>query len=156
MDKLWEYIRNLPHLLVVGKILICQAIPYHKPTPNSAMTVQLWEAQLMDEGQFAGNFGSSMGYSQIVASGHPWLSLKSVEIHVWMCKPGEGPINVDSSHQAGYAFRTIFLTVDLDSANNALSRGHELTKEAILELNVPDVDQQSLDRAVFWTPMLAF
>ena len=31
MDKLQEYVRNLPHLLVVGKILICQAIPYHKP-----------------------------------------------------------------------------------------------------------------------------
>ena len=31
MDKLREYVRNLPHLLVVGKILICQAIPYHKP-----------------------------------------------------------------------------------------------------------------------------
>ena len=105
MDKLWEYIRDLPHLLVVSKILIRQAIPYHKPTPNSAMTAQLWEARLMDEGQFVGNFGSSTGYSQIVASGHPWLSLKSVEIHVWTCEPGRGPINVDSSHQAGYAFR---------------------------------------------------
>jgi len=104
MNKLRKYIRDLPHLLVVGKILIWQATRYHKPTKNSATTTRLRQARLMDEGQFAGNFGSSTGYSRIVASGHTWLSLRSVEIHVWTREPGGDAIDVDSSHQAGYAF----------------------------------------------------
>ena len=55
-------------------------------------------------------------------------------------------------HWSLFCLQTIFPTVDLDSVNNALSRGRELTKEAILELNVLDADQRSLDHAVFWTP----
>jgi len=35
--------------------------------------------------------------------------------------------------------------------NNALNCGLELTKEAILKLNVPDADQRSLDRVELWT-----
>ena len=103
MSKLRKYAHDLPHLLVLGKILIRQAELYHKPTNNSATTVQLREVPLMDEGQFAGNFGRSTGYSQIAATGHLWFSLKSVEIHVWTREPGGGAIDVDS-RQVGYAF----------------------------------------------------
>ena len=102
MKKLWKYVHDLPHLLVVGKIIIWQAIPYHKPMKNSVTTARLRQVPLMDEGQFAENFGSSTRYSQVFTHGHAWLSLKSIEIHVWTREPGGGAINVDSN-QAGYA-----------------------------------------------------
>ena len=50
-----------------------------------------------------------------------------------------------------FCFQTIFPIVDLDGVNDALNRGFESMKAAILKLNVPDVDQQSLDRAKLWT-----
>ena len=55
----------------------------------------------------------------------------------------------DTDHSL--CLQTIFPTVDLDSVNNAFSHGLELTKGAILELNVPDADQQLLSHAESWT-----
>ena len=102
MKKLRKYVHDLPHLLVVGKIIIWQTIPYRKPMKSSVTTAWLRQTPLMDEGQFVGNFGSSTEYSQVFTHGHTWLSLKSVEIHVWTREPGGGAIDVDSN-QAGYA-----------------------------------------------------
>ena len=52
---------------------------------------------------WASRYGDAQEYARVVIDGHMWFSLSSVEIHVWVQKPGELRIDLDSLSKDGYA-----------------------------------------------------
>ena len=100
MDKLWAYVNDEPDLLVIGKILIKQAIPYRRLGANQSIVRRLRWSQLMSKKEWA----KDVETSQVVVNKHMWFSLSSVEIHVWIHKPGASKIDINSVDGDGYAF----------------------------------------------------
>lgn len=49
-------------------------------------------------------YGDAQEYAQVVIDGHTWFSLSSIELHVWIQKPGELKIDLDSLRGDGYAY----------------------------------------------------
>lgn len=74
----------------------------------------------------------------MVVDDYTWFSLSSVEFHVWIRKPGESKIDLDSLSGDGYAFG-LYPTVDFDDVDSAFQRSFELMKATILH-DLPDVD----------------
>ena len=158
MDKLRAYVDDEPDLLVVGKILIKQAIPYRRPGANQSIVRRLRRSQLMSKKEWAKDVET---YSQVVVDKHTWFSLSSVEFHVWIRKPGASKIDINSVDGDGYAFgvsihliyqgsnidgniihslyQTLYPNTKLDAVDSIFRRGLELTKETILELNLPGI-----------------
>ena len=158
MDKLWAYVDDEPDLLVIGKILIKRAIPYPRLGANQSIVKRLQRSQLMSKKEWAKDVET---YSQVVVDKHMWFSLSSVKFHVWICKPGASKININYVDGDGYAFgvsihliyqgsnidgniihslyQTLYPNTKLDTVDSIFWRGLELTKETILELNLPGI-----------------
>ena len=102
MDKLQNYIYNRPNVLMVGKILMKQAMPYHSPSSNGSLVPCLQSSELMMWTKWKGDLGPQ-DFASVIIDRHTWFSLSSVEIHVWTHE--DGPINVDRLDSDGYAFR---------------------------------------------------
>ncbi|KAI6024279.1 hypothetical protein EDC04DRAFT_2606544 [Pisolithus marmoratus] len=114
---LWNaYISDYPDLLVVGKIILNQAMS------SELLTADEWEDHLGDQDTF----------SQVVIDGHTWFSLSSVKIHIWIWQPGDTGIILDRQEGEGYAFGTVYLTAHLDDINKAFWHGFCLLKETIV------------------------
>ena len=127
----------------------------------------------MTADDWASRYGDAQEYAWVVIDGHTWFSLSSVEIHVWVQKPGKSRIDLDSLSEDGYAsgvcphfmyqwFNTddniicshcqsLYPIVDLDDVDNAFWCGLELIKATILRLNMPGVN---LNGWVFPTPIV--
>ena len=101
MDKLQAYVDDEPNLLVVGKILIKQAMPYYSPGSKQSISKKLRSSALLPKDEWTRGVER---YSEIIVDEHTWFSLSSVEFHVWTCKPGASKINLDSLNGDGYAF----------------------------------------------------
>ena len=101
MDKLQNYIYNHPDVLMVGKILMKQAMLYHSPSLNGSLVPHLWSSELMMQTKWKGDLGPQ-DFALVVVDGHTWFSLSLVEIHVWTHE--DGPIDVDRLDSNGYTF----------------------------------------------------
>ena len=103
MDKLRAYVRDAPNLLVVGKLLIKEGTPYHSPGSKGSNVKRLRSSKWMTQNEWTSSCGNSQ-YARVVADGYTWFSLSSVELHVWIRKPSESKIDLDSMSGDGYAF----------------------------------------------------
>ena len=60
-------------------------------------------------------------FAQTVVGGHTWLSLSSVEIHVWVRQPGNSDINLDrldgDGHTVGVRHLVSYLYVYLTDSH---------------------------------------
>ncbi|KAI6013293.1 hypothetical protein EDC04DRAFT_2904708 [Pisolithus marmoratus] len=131
MRKLNTYVQDIPSVLVVGKILIKQAEKYRSPGSNCSIAPRLRSSDLMTMDEWTGDVGVDE-YAHVVVDGHTWFLLSSVEIHLWMRQPGKPWIEMNDLNGDGYAFGTLYPTVDLDNINSAFQRGLERVKEVIL------------------------
>lgn len=43
------------------------------------------------------------GFALVIVDNYMWLSLLSVELHIWICQPGESKIDLNRSNGDGYA-----------------------------------------------------
>ena len=102
MDKLQNYVYDHPDVLMVGKILMKQAMLYHSPGSNGSLVPHLQSSELMMWTKWKGDLGPQ-DFASVVVDGHTWFSLSSVEIHAWTCE--DGPINVDCLDSDRYTFR---------------------------------------------------
>jgi len=100
MKKLRDYVNDHPDVLVVGKVLFKQEIPYRSPGMNGSLAPRLRSSELMTQTEWRGDLGAE-DFASVVVDGHTWFSLSSVEIHVWTRK--DGPINVDDLDSDRYA-----------------------------------------------------
>ncbi|KAI5990937.1 hypothetical protein EDD15DRAFT_2369305 [Pisolithus albus] len=152
MHKLDAYVRDIPDLLVVGKILITQAERYASPGSNGSVAQQLRSSDIMTREEWLHNH-SVDDFHQVVVDGHTWFSLSSVEIHVWTRQAGGSPIELDRLDGDEYAVGMLYPTVNLDDINRIFLRGFELIKEDVLwKLVTTNVDQSLLDRMEAWLP----
>ena len=111
MEKLQAYVRDLPDLLVVGKIVLKQRKRFHNPKPTAAQ--QLRSSGLRRRGVWAHNYGSEEHFSRVVVDGHVWFSLSSVEIHIWVRQDRDCKIDLNCSSGDGYARGVCRLTITL-------------------------------------------
>ena len=102
MDKLQNYVSDHPDVLMVGKILMKQAMPYHSPGLNGSLVPHLWSSELMMQTKWKGDLGPQ-DFALVVIDEHTWFSLLLVEIHVWTRE--DGPIDVDCLDSNRYTFR---------------------------------------------------
>lgn len=138
-------------LLVVGKLLIKQGQQYHSPGSKGSAASRLRLSDLMTQEEWTSRLGDE--FEQIVDDGHTWLSLSSVEIHIWTRQAGNSKIELSDTDGNGYAFGTLFPTVNLGDINHAFQRGLELVKGRVLaELESINADRALFDRAAAWSP----
>ncbi|KIM50834.1 hypothetical protein SCLCIDRAFT_33950 [Scleroderma citrinum Foug A] len=154
-EKLWAYVLDVPDILVVCKRLIKQGDRYCSPGAKPSVAKGLQSSHLLTRAEFCSvNAGDFM---QTVVDGHTWLSLSSVEIHVWVRQPGDSDINLDHLDGDGHTVRTLFPTIDVDDVNGVFQCGLQLIKEAALcEMKAGDVEERILDNVEGWSPPLAF
>lgn len=96
-EKLRAYLRQPSDTLVAFKILITEDPPYSTPslTPSAAkqsLSLERDEFDRANEGDFA----------RVTVGRHTWLSISSVEFHVWIRQPGESSIDVDRLESGGH------------------------------------------------------
>ena len=101
MKKLRDYVCDHPDVLVVGKVLFKQAIPYQSPGVNGSLAPYLQSAELMTRTEWQGNLGVE-DFASVVVDGHTWFSLATVEIHIWTRE--DGLIDIDELDGTGYAY----------------------------------------------------
>lgn len=148
MRKLNTYVRDIPDLLVVGKILVKEAERYASPGSDSSVAPQLRSSDTMTGEEWGHDQGADE-FHRVVVDGHTWFSLSSVEIHVWTRQAGRSEIEIDHSDGGEYAVGTLYPTVNLGDINRIFQRGLQLIKEdTFREL----VDQSLLDRMAAWSP----
>ncbi|KIM54549.1 hypothetical protein SCLCIDRAFT_30991 [Scleroderma citrinum Foug A] len=150
-EKLRAYILDAPDILVICKILIKQGDRYCSPGTKPSVAKGLWSSHLLTRAEFCSvNAGD---FAQTVVDGHTWLSLSSVEIHIWVCQPGDSDINLDRLNGDGHTVGTLFPTIDVDDVNGVFQRGLQLIKEAALREMKADVERLSmaLEKAVLDT-----
>ncbi|KAI6018103.1 hypothetical protein BKA83DRAFT_4128015 [Pisolithus microcarpus] len=154
MRKLHAYVDDNPTLLVVCKILLKQATPYRSPGSNGSIAKELRSSRLLTPVEWRRRLGDVNDITQVIVDGHTWFSLSSVEIHLWMRRPGDSKLDIDLQEGDGYAFGTLYPTVNLSDINKAFRCGLDLVKEAVvLELNqLPDVEQATIHSVEDWTP----
>lgn len=153
MCKLRAYINDNPTLLVVGKILLKQATPYYSPGSDGSIAKELRSSGLLTPAEWRCRLGDINDITQVIVDGHTWFSLSSVEIHLWMRQPGDSKLDIDHQEGDGYAFGTLYPTVNLSDINKAFRCGLDLVKEVVvLELNqLADVEQATIHSMEDWT-----
>ncbi|KIK14322.1 hypothetical protein PISMIDRAFT_17362 [Pisolithus microcarpus 441] len=152
MCKLDAYVRDIPDLLVIGKILITQAEQYASPGSNGSVAWQLRSLDTMTQEEWLCNH-SANDFHQVVIDGHMWFSLSSVEIHIWTRQAGGLQIKLDHLDGNEYAVRVLYLTINLNDINHIFQRGFELIKEDVFwKLVTTNVDQSLLDHMEAWLP----
>ncbi|KAL4080794.1 hypothetical protein J3A83DRAFT_4202492 [Scleroderma citrinum] len=157
MQKLQAYVRDIPDLLVVGKILIKQANQYRSPGAKGTIAQHLRSSALMTQETWTSNGSGEDEFGRVVVDDHVWFSLSSVEIHLWVRQPGNSKINLDRSDGDGYAVGTLYPSVDLDNVDKVFRRGVNLVKEAIFqELKNAGEGEQLLDDVERWSPPPVF
>ncbi|KIM59253.1 hypothetical protein SCLCIDRAFT_27511 [Scleroderma citrinum Foug A] len=120
-EKLWAYVLDALDILVVCKILIKQGDRYCSPGTKPSVAKGLRSSHLLTWAEFCSvNAGD---FAQTVVDGHTWLSLSSVEIHVWVHQPGDSDINLDRLDSDGHTVGTLFPTIDVDDVNGTFQRG---------------------------------
>ena len=167
-EKLQAYILDAPDILVVCKILIKQGDRYCSPGAKPSIAKGLWLSRLLTWSEFSS--ANSGDFMRTVIDGHTWLSLSSVEIHVWVRQPGDSDINLDCLDGDRYtvgvrrlvsyvyvqhtdSHQTLFPTIDVDNVNGAFQCGLQLIKEAALhEMKAGDVEERVLDDVEGWSP----
>ena len=92
-EKLQAYVLGAPDILVVCKILIKQGDCYCSPGTKPSIAKGLRSSRLLTWSKFSS--ANSGDFARMVIDGHTWLSLSSVEIHVWVRQPGDSDINLD-------------------------------------------------------------
>lgn len=154
MRKLHAYVSDNPDLLVVGKVTLSQARPYRNPDSKGSVAKELRSLELLSKEEWRDRQGDPDMLSQVVVDGHTWFSLSSVEIHVWIRRPGDTRIILDCQESDGYAFGTLYPTVHLDGINRMLWRGLGLLKDTIIcELGkISDVEQATIRSMENWSP----
>ncbi|KAI5981789.1 hypothetical protein EDC04DRAFT_2916242 [Pisolithus marmoratus] len=154
MRKLQAYVSDYPDLLVVGKIILNQAMSYRSPRSNGSIAKELRSSELLTADEWGDRLGDQDTFSQVVVDGHTWFSLSSVEIHIWIRQPGDTGIVLDRREGEGYAFGTVYPTAHLDDINKAFWRGFCLLKETIVhELEkISDVEQATIRSMDDWSP----
>ena len=118
-EKLRAYVLDAPDILVICKILIKQGDRYCSPGAKPSVAKGLRSSHLLTWAEFCSvNAGD---FTQMVVDGHTWLSLSSVEIHVWVCQPGNSDINLDrldgNSHTVGVCHLISYLYVYLTDSH---------------------------------------
>ena len=93
MKKLWGYVRDIPGLLVVGKILFQESAQYRRPGVNAAKNLQ--SSELMTQDEFTSCSHEDEGFVRVVVDNHTWFELASVELHVWVRQAGKPAIDLD-------------------------------------------------------------
>ncbi|KAI6099011.1 hypothetical protein F5141DRAFT_404759 [Pisolithus sp. B1] len=152
MRKLNAYVQDIPSLLVVGKLLIKQGQQYHSPGSKGSAALRLRSSNLMTQEEWTSGHDADE-FEQVVVDGHTWLMLSSVEIHVRMRQAGNSKIELNDTDGNGYAFGTLFPTVNLGDINNAFQRCFELVKqEVFVELESINADRALFDRTAAWSP----
>ncbi|KAI6002532.1 hypothetical protein EDC04DRAFT_2611845 [Pisolithus marmoratus] len=148
------YVSDYPDLLVVGKIILNQAMSYHSPRSNGSIVKELWSSELLTADKWGDRLGDQDTFSQVVVDGHTWFSLSSVEIHIWIWQPADTRIILDCREGEGYMFRTVYLTAHLDDINKAFWCSFCLLKETIVhELEkISDVEQATIRSMDDWSP----
>ncbi|KAI5993370.1 hypothetical protein EDC04DRAFT_2806391 [Pisolithus marmoratus] len=134
MHKLRAYIDDNPMLL---------QHPTCSPGSNGSIVKELRSSGLLTPAEW-----------RLIIDGHTWFSLSSAEIHLWMWQPGDFKLDIDRQEGDGYAFGTLYPTVNLSDINKAFRCGLDLVKEAVvLELNqLADVEQATIHSMEDWTP----
>jgi len=99
-EKLRAYVLNAPDILVVCKILIKQGDRYCSPGRKPSVANGLRSSHLLTRAEFSSAIEGD--FAQMVVDGHTWLSISSVEIHVWVRQPGDSDINLDCLPGDGY------------------------------------------------------
>ncbi|KIM58226.1 hypothetical protein SCLCIDRAFT_1218843 [Scleroderma citrinum Foug A] len=140
MDKLRASVHDVLDLLVVCKILFKEGTPYHSPGSRGSTVKRLRLSERLSWPEWESNYGNPHEYARVVVDDYTWFSPSSVEFYVWIRKPGESKIDLDSLSGDGYAFGRLYPTVDLDEVDNAFRRGLELTKATMLGLDIPNMD----------------
>ena len=102
MQKLHAYVRDVSDLLVVGKILIKQAMPYCSLASNGSTAKYLRSSELMTWSKWTSSYGKKGVFTPVVVDGHTWFSLSLVEIHIWVHQPGKSTIDLNCLDD-GYA-----------------------------------------------------
>ena len=101
--KLQAYVLDAPDILVICKILIKQGDHYCNPDLKLSVAKGLWWSHLLTWTEFSSvNAGDFM---QTVIDDHTWLSLSSMEIHIWVRQLSGCDIKLDCLHGDGYAVR---------------------------------------------------
>ncbi|KAI6027237.1 hypothetical protein EDC04DRAFT_2717797 [Pisolithus marmoratus] len=154
MHKLCAYINNNPTLLVIGKILLKQATPYCSPGLNGSIVKKLQLSGLLTQAEWRHCLGDINDITQVIIDGHTWFSLSSAKIHLWMWQPGDFKLDIDHQEGDGYAFGTLYPTINLSDIDKAFQCGLDLVKEAVVpELNqLADVEQAMIHSMEDWTP----
>ena len=102
MQKLHAYVCDVSDLLVIGKILIKQAMPYHSPASNGSTAKYLRSSELMTRSKWTSSYGKKGMFTPVVMDSHTWFLLSSVEIHIWVRQPGKSMIDLNCLDD-GYA-----------------------------------------------------
>ncbi|KAI5994708.1 hypothetical protein EDD15DRAFT_2258303 [Pisolithus albus] len=151
MRELETYIQGIPSLLVVGKLVVKQGQQYHSPGSKVSAAPQLRSSALLTQMEWTDRLGDEFG--QVICDGHTWLSLSSVEIHMWTRQAGNSKIELSDMDGNGYAFGTLFPTLNLDDINCSFQRGLGLIKQEVLTvLESINADRVLFDRTVAWSP----
>ena len=97
------YPTDAPDILVVCKILIKQGDRYCSPGAKPSIAKGLWSSRLLTWSEFSS--ANSGDFTRTVIDDHTWLSLSSVEIHIWVRQPGNSDINLDCLDGDRYTVR---------------------------------------------------
>jgi len=108
MDKLRDYACNAPDLLVVCKIVLKEAKRYRGPGLKRSSAKQLRSTALMSQREWRCRVDN--GFALVIVDDYTWLSLLSVELHVWIRQPGKSEIDLNRSNGDGYAVGVSHLT----------------------------------------------
>ena len=69
MDKLQAYVHDNPHLLVVGKIIVNQSVPWSSPGSAKSVMKNLHSSKLMTEEEWLGIYGNLWGCREVYRGG---------------------------------------------------------------------------------------
>jgi len=121
MNKLRNYVRNEPDLLLACKIVFKQIGCYRSPRRRSAK--RLRASRLMTESEWNSSVGDAE-FARVVVDGHKWFAVLSVQIHVWIRRPDDSDVNLDHSDGNYYGagvcpssslYTSILITVHSDT-----------------------------------------
>ncbi|KAG1840926.1 hypothetical protein DFJ58DRAFT_634747, partial [Suillus subalutaceus] len=144
MTKMEDTLLSHEELLLILMILVKERKKYASPAANSVTWNQTREeGSVRTYSEFAPERTSDKLFGPVIAMGHEWIDIESVDYFVWV-KSGDQRIDLAAPPTA---HGTLFPNIDMDNVTDALNHGLDLVKATMsstLDLIEPSVNHRHL------------
>ncbi|KAG0701312.1 hypothetical protein DFH29DRAFT_806432, partial [Suillus ampliporus] len=150
MTKMEDVLLLHEELLLILMILVKEKKKNVSPTANSVTWNQTHEEGLTwTYSDFAPECTANKSFGPVVAMGHEWIDIESVEYFVWV-KSANQRIDLTAAPMMHVSLQTLFPNIDMVNVTNALNHGLDRVK--VMMSSTLDTIKSTIDNWHLLTP----